>query len=184
MTARLGALAWTTLVWVALWGELSVANLVGGVAVGTLLLVAFPVPARRAGGGRFRPLALARLLVVLAWRLVKANLVIARAALSPVHQLCEGVVAVPMAGVSDMLVTFVANTISLTPGSLVLEVRGDPAVLYVHVLGLRGMETEAVRRDVQRLEVAVVRALGSADAVAALDRPGPAGPAGPPGGGP
>jgi multicomponent Na+:H+ antiporter subunit E len=83
-----------------------------------------------------------------------------------------------------MLVTFVANTISLTPGSLVLEVRGDPAVLYVHVLGLRGMETEAVRRDVQRLEVAVVRALGSADAVAALDRPGPSGRAAPPGGGP
>lgn len=192
MTARLGALAWTTLiwttlVWVALWGELSVANLAGGLAVGAVLLLAFPVPAARGGGGRFRPLALARLLLVLAWRLVKANLVVARAAVSPVHELCESVVAVPIAGVSDTLVTFVANTISLTPGSLILDIgvdrAGAPAVLYVHVLERRETETEAVRRDVQRLEAAVVRALGSAEAVAALER-GPDEPPGPAGSGP
>jgi multicomponent Na+:H+ antiporter subunit E len=188
MTARLGALAWTTFVWVALWGELSVANLAGGVVVGAVLLLAFPVPADRGGWGRFRPLALARLLLVLAWRLVKANLVVARATVSPVHELCESVVAVPIAGVSDTLVTFVANTISLTPGSLVLDIgvdhAGQPAVLYVHVLGRREMETVAVRRDVQRLEAAVVRALGNPDAVAALERPGPGGGSGPVGSGP
>jgi multicomponent Na+:H+ antiporter subunit E len=109
---------------------------------------------------------------VLAWRLVKANLLIAAASVSPVHRLCEGVVAVPLVGASDALVTFVANAISLTPGSLVLEVRdGDPTLLYLHVLGLQEMETEAVRRDVQHLEAVVVRALGSAEAVAALDQP-------------
>jgi multicomponent Na+:H+ antiporter subunit E len=169
MTARLANVAWITVVWVALWGAPSPANLLGGVAVGVVLVAAFPLPA--GGGGRFRPLALARLLVVLAWRLVKANLVIARAAVSPVHQLCEGVVAVPLVGASDALVTFVANAISLTPGSLVLEVEGgDPTLLYVHVLGRQEMETEAVRQDVQHLEAVVVRALGSAEAVAAIDR--------------
>jgi multicomponent Na+:H+ antiporter subunit E len=181
MTARLAALAWTTVVWVALWGEASPANLLGGVAVGAVLLALFPVP-RSPGGGRFRPLAFARLLVELAWRLVKANLVVARAAVSPAHRLCEGVVAVPIVGASDTLVTFVANSISLTPGSLVLETgSGDPTLLFVHVLGLEQMETEAVRRDVQRLEAAVIRALGSPEAVAALDRvaAGPAAPEGP-----
>jgi multicomponent Na+:H+ antiporter subunit E len=181
MTAKLAAVAWMTLVWVALWGEPSVANLLGGVAVGTLLLVAFPVPAT-GGGGRVRPLALARLLADLAWRLVKANVIIARASVSPVHQLVEGVVAVPLVGASEALVTFVANAISLTPGTLVLEVRaGDPTWLFVHVLGLREMETEAIRQDVQRLEAAVVRALGSADAVAALERPAATGGAATPG---
>ncbi len=178
MTVRLAVLAWTTLVWVALWGEASPANLLGGVAVGAVLQALFPVPRSR-GGGRLRPLAFAGLLVELAWRLVKANLVIARAAVSPAHRLCEGVVAVPIVAASDTLVTFVANAISLTPGSLVLETRsGDPTLLFVHVLGLAQMETEAVRRDVQRLEAAVIRALGSPEAIAALDR-GAAGPAAP-----
>ncbi len=177
MTVRLAVLAWTTLVWVALWGEASPANLLGGVAVGAVLQALFPVP-RSPGGGRLRPLAFAGLLVELAWRLVKANLVIARAAVSPAHRLCEGVVAVPIVAASDTLVTFVANAISLTPGSLVLEARsGDPTLLFVHVLGRVRMETEAVRRDVQRLEAAVVRALGSPEAIAALDRA--AGPAEP-----
>ena len=62
----------------------------------------------------------------------------------------------------------VANAISLTPGTLTIEVATDPNVLYVHVLHLH--DIDAVRRDVTRLERSVLRAFGTDEAVAEVER--------------
>jgi multicomponent Na+:H+ antiporter subunit E len=60
----------------------------------------------------------------------------------------------------------VADAVSLTPGTLTLEVQREPLILYVHVLHLRSVED--VRRDVRRLELDAVRAFGSAEALRGL----------------
>jgi multicomponent Na+:H+ antiporter subunit E len=64
------------------------------------------------------------------------------------------------------VVTLIADAITLTPGTLTLEVVADPLTLYVHVLD--GRDLEAVRREVRRLEVLAVRAFGDAEALAGL----------------
>ena len=160
---RLPLLAWLTVVWLLLWEDASVANVVGGLAVGASVVALFPAagPARF---GRVRPLAAAWLAVYFLWKLLEANLVVAWEVVTPNNESVNlGIVAVPLVADSDAVITLVANAITLTPGTLTLEVRRDPPTLYVHVLHLRSIDR--VREDVRKLELLALRAFGSADAV-------------------
>lgn len=162
---RLPFLAWLVLVWMVLWGDLSLANLLSGVAVAALVLVAFP-HAGPGPAGTLRPLHFLRFFGYFLYKLVEANLIVAWEVVTPSNEgIREGIVAVPVTGASDAVITVVANAISLTPGTLTLEVSRDPAVLYVHVLHLRDIET--VRRDVYRLETLALQALADEATIAA-----------------
>jgi multicomponent Na+:H+ antiporter subunit E len=164
LTAQLPLLGWLTVVWVALWGSLTPANVLGGLAVAVLLLVALPMP-EVATQGRVRPLALARLLAVFGYDLVTASLSVLRQVLSPRLRLRQAVIAVPVVGTSDQLLTLLADAVSLTPGTLALEVDRPGAVLYVHVLDLGAGEGAAddVRRSIMRTERLILQALGPAE---------------------
>jgi multicomponent Na+:H+ antiporter subunit E len=166
LTGQLPLLGWLTVVWVALWGSITAANVLGGLAVAVLLLVVLPLP-EVATQGRVRPLALTRLLVVFAYELVKASLTVVRQVLDPRASLRQAVVAVPVVGTSDQLLTLLADAVSLTPGTLALEVDRPGAVLYVHVLDLGGADggVEGVRRSIIRLERLILQALGPAGQV-------------------
>lgn len=153
---RLPFLAWLVLVWMALWGALSLANLLSGVAVAALLLTVFP-HAGPGPAGTVRPLHALRFFLYFQYKLLEANFVVAWEVITPNNEgINEGIVAVPVTGASDAVITILANAISLTPGTLTLEVSRDPAILYVHVLHLR--DIESVRQDVYRLETLVLRA--------------------------
>lgn len=166
MTVRLAAGGWLVVAWVALWGDVTTANLASGVVVALAVLTAFPLRPRT-GPGRFRPLHVLRLLAYFLAKLVEANAVVAWEVVTPRNKINEGIVAVPVTGASDVLVSVVANAISLTPGTLTIEIRTDPHVLFVHVLHLH--DIDAVRRDVTRLERYVLRAFGTDEAVAEVE---------------
>lgn len=153
-------------VWLALWEEVSLANIVTGTILAVLLLTLFRLPPVE-DHGTIRPLPAIHFFAYFAWKLMEASAIVAWEVLTPANKIHEGIVAVPIHGASDTLTTAVANAISLTPGTLTIEVDHDPPVLYVHVLHLHDME--AVRREVQHLEALAVRAFGSAAAVASLD---------------
>lgn len=161
-SARVLTIAWLTVAWVALWEDLSVANLVAGLALATGLVALFPLSPPGVAG-TLRPAAAVRFALYFAWKLVEASLVVAWEVVTPHNRIKQGIVAVPIQGVSDILTTLVANAISLTPGTLTIEIRRQPTILYVHVLHLQ--DVEAVRREVQYLEVLAIRAFGSARAV-------------------
>jgi len=164
MIARLVLVVWLTCVWVALWGDPSAATAAAGAFIGTVLVVLFPVERQLAPV--IRPVALTRLVVVFVWRLVAASAVVAWEVITPRNRINEGIVAVPVLGASDLVVTIVANAVSLTPGTLTLEVDRTGSTLYIHVLHLH--DIESVRRDVQKFEELLIRAVGNADAIAAL----------------
>lgn len=162
--SRLPVLRWLWLVvaWVALWGDATPANLLAGAAVATGLLVVFP-PDRRPRA-TVRPLAALRFAGWFLWKLVEASVVVAWEVATPRNRIREGVIAVPLRGITPELTTFVANAISLTPGTLTLEVRtGPPTVLYVHVLHLH--DVDAARREVRHLERLAARAFAPAAAL-------------------
>jgi multicomponent Na+:H+ antiporter subunit E len=155
-------------IWILLWGELSIANLVSGAILAALLLVAFPmdhdVPAVR---HRIRPHAILRLAGFFVADVVRSTLVTALDALRPRTQIRTGIVACPLRVRNDGLVTFLANLIALSPGTMPIDVAYDPHVIYVH--SLRGDDPEAVRAFVTRLEHLSVLAFGGAEAVQALE---------------
>ena len=153
-------------VWLALWGDVSVVNVASGVLVVAILAVLFrPEPRAHT----LHPFALVRLLAVFVWRLVSSSATVVLAVLAPTPaRLRSGVVGVALSHPSPLVVTIVADAISLTPGTLTLEARygnaddggsstSEPPVLYIHVLGLS--DPAAIRDDVRRLERLVVSAI-------------------------
>jgi multicomponent Na+:H+ antiporter subunit E len=154
-------------IWVFLWGYLTVANVLSGIVVVALLLAVFPTGRRRRPTYVVRPAAVLRLVLYFVQSLLIANFVLAWEVLSRRDRVRTGIVAVPVHGVSEGVLAFVANVTALTPGTLAIEVRREPPTFYVHVLHMR--DIERVRRDILRLEELVVRAFGTPDAITALD---------------
>jgi multicomponent Na+:H+ antiporter subunit E len=161
---RVARLVLLVAVWVGLWSNFTVANLVSGVFVALGIVIVFDT--WHAGHLVLRPIRATHFALYFVYKLVESSFVVARTVVSPRGAVHTGIVAVPLQGCSDAVATLVADAISLTPGTLTLEVRREPLTLYVHALDLR--DVEQVEADVRRLEVLAVRAFGSADAIAGL----------------
>jgi multicomponent Na+:H+ antiporter subunit E len=72
-----------------------------------------------------------------------------RAPLAPASYVCPGVVAIPLDARTDVEITLLANLITLTPGSVSLDLSEDRRVLYVHAMYIDGGDVEAYRRSVK-----------------------------------
>lgn len=155
--------------WVLAWGSLSFANVLGGLAVAVGLLVLTPDRWSWTGRPRVRPVAIARFAGYVLVKALQSNMSVTRDVLSPHPRIRTGVIAVALPLASDGLVTLIANTMALTPGTMPLEVDRDPdTVLYVHVLDLS--DVTASRREIHRLALMAYRAFGSDEAIEALER--------------
>lgn len=159
--ARLGLVLWLTAMWTLLWGSLTPASMVAGLLVSASIVIGFP-PAR-SGDDRVhvRPLALGSLLGWFAWALLITNLRVAREVLVPRSRskIRTAIVAVPLRTRSGIMTTIIANMITLTPGTLTVDVRGRPGLLFVHVLAFEDAAT--TRAETWELERRVLSALGS-----------------------
>ena len=154
-------LLWLTAVWVGLWGSVTWANVLGGLAVSAVLLRVLPMQPLDAHG-RVSPVGVLRFLGVFGVALVRSSLQVVVLVLRRRTALHPAVIAVPVLGPGDRLLTLVGNSISLTPGTLTLEVDRERRLLYVHVIdvGAHGEGLDGVRRDLDGLERAARRALG------------------------
>ena len=157
----MSAVLWLAAVWVALWGSVTPANVLGGLLLGAAVVRL--LPGERPSRGALSPVGLLRFAAVFADALVRSSAAVARQVLRPHGSLHPGVIAVAVPGTDDRLLTLLGNSISLTPGTLTLEVDRGRRLLHVHVLdvGPDARDLPAVRRDIARLERAASRALGA-----------------------
>lgn len=72
-----------------------------------------------------------------------------RAPLAEASYVCPGVVAIPLDARTDAEITLLANLITLTPGSVTLDLSEDRRVLYVHAMYIDGGDVEAYRRSIK-----------------------------------
>ncbi len=91
-----------------------------------------------------RLIALSALLGSFVVELVKANLAVARAVLKRRINVRPGIVAYPTELNTNWGITILANMITLTPGTLTLDVSTDRRTLYIHTLDV-GDPAEVVR---------------------------------------
>ena len=134
------------LAWMALTGEWSLPALGFSCALGWLLLRLV----RPLGGEGFRRVRLARLPGFLAYVLkevVVANLRVAAAVIAPAGRLRPAIVAVPLTLDRDAEIALLANLITLTPGTLSLDVSPDRRTLYVHAMAVTG--PDELRREIR-----------------------------------
>ncbi len=91
------------------------------------------------------------------WELTAANALVAWEVLTPRHHMRPGIVAVPTNTRSELETMWLANLISLTPGTLTLDVSEDQSVLYIH--GLHIVTPDHLRERVQRFEQKLLKAI-------------------------
>ncbi|MCE9665362.1 Na+/H+ antiporter subunit E [Halomonas sp. M5N1S17] len=138
------------LAWVILSGDFSGPNLVIGLVFGyiTLVLIEPQVPALKGYPGRIPRIL--RFLGFFIKELVQANLRVGFDILTPPWHMKPGVIAMPLEARTELEITMVANLISLTPGTLSLDVSDDRKVLYIHAMFLD--DEEELRRNLKEME--------------------------------
>ena len=127
------------LAWVALNGKYTLAQLVFGFVLGYLTLW---LMVRTVGGSGYfaRTWKIVDLFLFFAWDLTKSNLRVMYEIITPGHHMHPAIIAVPLDIKSDAAITLLANMITLTPGTLSLDVSSDRSVLYIHSMFVTSIE--------------------------------------------
>lgn len=122
-----------TFVWVALTGKFLVSNFLFGFALSYGLLWTVT---RDAEGSKYfnRIPRMISFVFYFLYELLKANLQVAFDVATPSFYMKPGIVRIPLTAQTDLEITLLANLISLTPGSLSIDVSDDRKVLYVHAM--------------------------------------------------
>jgi len=167
---QLPLLVWLVLVWILLWGTWSWANLLSGLAVGLAVMLLLPLPPV-VGGVRLRPLPVLAFVGHFLVDLVLSGAQVAWRALGPAGVRSGAIVQVQLRVDSDLLLTMVAESISLVPGSLVLDLDRERRRIAIHLLHVDDLaDVERQKLHVLAIEERIVRAFGSADDAAALQQ--------------
>lgn len=130
---RLSVLLGLILVWMLLWGSISVANFVGGLVVALVITLLLPLPVVPVEG-KVHPLSLLRLLIQMVYWLVRSSIQVAWLAVRPGAPPVSAVLRAHFALKSDLVLAMAVNLINLTPGTIALEVDQARRIVYVHVL--------------------------------------------------
>lgn len=149
------------LVWVLLWGNFSWANVLGGLVLGAVILLTFPLP-RLITGVRVRPYPLLVLLTRFHWDLFVATVQVAVAAVLRGPQTRGRILSVQLRARDQLLQTVTAEMVALVPGTVVIDLVSKDGTLIVHALGVADAEqAEAVREAIRAQEDRVLRALAA-----------------------
>ena len=90
---------------------------------------------------------------VFAWEVLKANIDVAYRVLHPNLPINPGIVKVKTTLKSDTAITFLANSITLTPGTMSVDIDRDNNVLYIHWINVQAKDMEsATKIIVERFE--------------------------------
>ena len=135
------------LLWCALVGSVSIADFNVGF-VGSYLLLWLLRPLL--GDSRYftKLPQLVGFVTFFLIELVKSNFRVAWDVVTPRARHRPGVVAVPLDARTEAEITVLANVITLTPGTLSLDVSGDNSILYVHAMFVDDPET--LKREIKQ----------------------------------
>lgn len=122
-----------TVVWVFLTGSLAFINFVFGYALSFLVLWLISRKEKSRKYFRILPQIIAFIFFFL-YELIKANIQVAADVITPKFYMKPGIVKLPLDAKSNLEITLLANLISLTPGTLSLDVSKDRKVLFVHAM--------------------------------------------------
>ena len=141
----------TALVWCAVMGTVNLGNALSGAILGAGLWAygkRFGIEVPR-GRGAIR---LVLLLPEFLLDLVKSNLVMAVEVFKPLNRLRPGFVRVPIEAQDDTEVMVISQWVTLTPGTMTVDVEDDRSAIYVHAAVADNAEQvrEAIGRGVAK----------------------------------
>ncbi|MBI5670407.1 MAG: Na+/H+ antiporter subunit E [Chloroflexi bacterium] len=135
------------LVWTFLTGSFTPNTLIEGFIVGYLVLwLASPLYGPSTYFKKFRQTI--SFLFFFLRELVSATLKVAYVVIKPDMDVHPGIVAIPLTVTTNTEITLLANLITLTPGTLTLDISSDRRVMYVHVMNVT--DVEAFRQEIRQ----------------------------------
>ncbi|MGC1482087.1 MAG: Na+/H+ antiporter subunit E [Chthoniobacterales bacterium] len=104
----------------------------------------------------------ARIVTFTAYYLVeilRSNFTVALDILTPTHGMKPGIIAIPLEAKTDFEITLLANLITMTPGTLSLDLSEDRSTLYVHAMYIHDPEKirASIKDDLERRVLEVFR---------------------------
>ncbi|TDC83323.1 Na+/H+ antiporter subunit E [Actinomadura sp. 7K507] len=152
IASRLVMGVWLLAIWLLLWGRADALTVIGGAVV---IAAAYPasrlpaVPLVR----RIRPLRLALAVAEFVWDLLLSSVVIGWHSLYRPGQVRSAILDVDMRSRSEVILLGVTTSISLRPGTILIDLDAEKAVLRIHAMPVRSaQEAETTRYGVVRTE--------------------------------
>jgi multicomponent Na+:H+ antiporter subunit E len=120
-------------IWLAVTGTFTFENFVFGFVLSFVLMWLITTDRREEKYFNRVPKLISFIFFFL-YELVKANIQVAYDVITPRYYMKPGIIRIPLEAKSDLEITLLANLITLTPGTLSLDVSDDRKVLYVHAM--------------------------------------------------
>jgi len=135
-------LAWTVLSWVPDWQHLVVGLLVAVFVAWLTGDLFVKQPHMLSRPSRYFYFVF-YYVPVLIWECLKANLDVALRVINPKLPIRPGIVKIQTSLKSDTGLTFLANSITLTPGTMSVDIDRDRGLLYIHWIDVKATDVEA-----------------------------------------
>lgn len=133
------------IVWVAVTGSASLHNLIFGLLIGAISVAL--VRHQLGGAGYFsRTWRIIALLGLFLYELMASAWSVAKLVCSPRMQLEPGIFRYELTLDKDYEIVLLANMITLTPGTLTVDVSDDKKYLYIHALDCA--DPDAIRKSI------------------------------------
>ncbi|PKN61140.1 MAG: Na+/H+ antiporter subunit E [Deltaproteobacteria bacterium HGW-Deltaproteobacteria-15] len=148
-----------SLAWIILTAQFSMFNLIIGYLFGFAVLWITQYR-KEAVPAYFRKIPqVASFLVYFLWEVIMSNLRVTRDVISLRPRFRPGIVGIKLDAATAAEISLLANLISLTPGTLSLDVSGDRKVLYIHAMYIREAELfkRRIKEDMERRVMEVLR---------------------------
>ena len=137
-------------IWVALTGTMIYSNFLFGFMIGFGILW---IMNRSEDDQRYftRVPKIIYTILYFGYEMIKANIHVAYDVITPKYFFKPGIVRYPMSAKTDLEINLLSTLISLTPGTLILDVSDDKKSIYIHVMYLKDKE-EFIQQTKQGLE--------------------------------
>lgn len=139
----------TFIFWLLLTSKFSVENLVVGAAVSLIVSLLFAKYFFKNGGKFMQPVRYFWFLVfllIIIWECIKANFDVAYRVLHPAMPIKPGIVKIKLNLKSDFARIMLANSITMTPGTISVDIVGDE--LFVHWIYVSSEDPEKYRQKI------------------------------------
>jgi multicomponent K+:H+ antiporter subunit E len=136
---RLLPLPFTSLAILGLWLVLASSYTIGSLVLGACVAVAIPIWSVRFWPDRptlRKPLRAFTFFLLVCRDIVTANIQVARQVLGPLSRIRPGFVEVPLDVQDPFVATILAGIVTLTPGTVSIDIDMDRRILHVHALDI------------------------------------------------
>lgn len=136
------------LIWVALTGQLNYVNFAFGFILVFFILMFLSREKKGTTSYFTRVPKILSFFISFFIDMLKANIEVSVDVLTPNHNMKPGVIKYEMDAKTDFEIMMFANTIALTPGTLVLDISKDKKYMYIHVMYLK--DIKKFKRNMKR----------------------------------